>query len=204
VRPRTTYHHGNLRAALIAAASDLLAREGPLGVTLRGAARHAGVSQAAPYRHFPSKSALLAAVAEEGFRSLTRAMSRAVRRHRGEPVRALEAMAAAVVGFAAEEPSLYRLMSGPAVRGRDHPSLRAAATASWDLVAAAIRDCQRAGRMRAGDPEPLGFVFWALIHGLAVLVVDEQLPPAIVAAHAVEHLAGYATDVLLAGLEPRR
>jgi AcrR family transcriptional regulator len=203
VRQRATYHHGDLRAALISAASALLEREGPLGVTLRGAARHAGVSQAAPYRHFPSKSALLAAVAEAGFRSLARAMSRAAQRHRTEPVRALEAIAAAVVRFAAEHPSRYRLMSGPAVRGRDHPSLRAAATASWELVTAAIRECQRAGRMRAGDAERLGFVFWALIHGLAVLVVDEQLPSSVVKVHRIEQLAGYATDVLLAGLGPQ-
>ena len=72
--PRATYHHGNLRSALIEGASTLLEREGPLGVTLRGAARQAGVSQAAPYRHFPNKSALLAAVAEAGFESLVRTM----------------------------------------------------------------------------------------------------------------------------------
>jgi len=203
VRRRTTYHHGNLRPALIAGASALLEREGPLGVTLRGAARQAGVSQAAPYRHFASKSALLAAVAEAGFESLTHAMSRAARRHRNTPAGALEAMAKAIVRFAAEHPSRYRLMCGPAVRGRDHPSLREAASAAWQLLTAVIRDCQRVGRIRSGDPEQQGFVFWALIHGLAVLVVDEQLPPAVLRAHRIEDLAGYATGVVLAGLAPQ-
>jgi len=204
VRQRATYHHGDLRAALIAAASALLEREGPLGVTLRGAARHAGVSQAAPYRHFRGKSALLAAVAEAGFRSLTRTMRLTARRHRTEPVRALEAMSMAVVRFAARHPSRYRLMCGPAVRGRDHPSLHEAATVAWGLLTTTIGECQRAGRIRAGDPEQLGFVLWALIHGLAVLVVDEQLPPAVVRAYPVEHLASHATDMLLAGLGPPR
>lgn len=202
-RPRTTYHHGNLRSALIDGASALLERDGPLGVTLRGAARQAGVSQAAPYRHFSSKSALLAAVAEAGFESLVQAMSSAARRHRSAPTAALEAMAQAIVRFAAEHPSRYRLMSGPAVRGRDHPSLLQAASAAWNLLMATIRECQRAGRIRAGDPEQQGFVFWSSIHGLAVLVVDEQLPPPVLRAHSIEDLAGYATAVVLAGLAPR-
>ena len=206
VRPRpgsrATYHHGNLRSALIDGASTLLEREGPLGVTLRGAARQAGVSQAAPYRHFPNKSALLAAVAEAGFESLVRSMRVAARRHRSSPAVALEAMAKAIVRFAAEQPSRYRLMCGPAVRGRDHPSLLRAASAAWELLTTTIRECHRAKRIRAGDPAQQGFVFWSTIHGLAVLVVDEQLPPAVLRAHSLEQLAGYATTVVLAGLAP--
>ena len=87
-------------------------------------------------------------------------------------------------------------------RPRTRSPLAAAATVAWGLLTTAIRECQRAGRIRAGDPEQLGFVLWALIHGLAVLVVDEQLPPAVVRAYPVEHLASHATDVLLAGLGP--
>ena len=113
-RRRTAYHHGDLRAALVRAATALLDTEGPLGVTLRGAARGAGVSQAAPYRHFSDKSALLAAVAEDGFRRLRHAIARAARTHARDPVAALRAMAIAVVRFAAAHPSHYRLMSGPA------------------------------------------------------------------------------------------
>src|SRR5262249_57477935 len=79
-RPRTTYHHGNLRSAPIDGASALLERDGPLGVTLRGAARQAGVSQAAPYRHFPSKSALLAAAAEAALQDLVRTVTPPPRR----------------------------------------------------------------------------------------------------------------------------
>jgi len=201
-RRRTTYHHGNLRAALIDGASDLLEREGPLGVTLRGAAREAGVSQAAPYRHFASKSALLAAVAEAGFASLARTMDQAAQRHPDAPGRALEAMAKAIVQFAARHPSRYRLMCGPAVRGRDHPSLRKAAAASWQRLTDTIRDCQDAGLIRPGASEPQAFVLWAAIHGVAVLVVDEQLPPPVVRAYRVENLAGHVTKIVLAGLAP--
>jgi len=200
---RGAYHHGNLRAALVATATALLEAEGPLGVTLRGAARRAGVSQAAPYRHFPDKSALLAAVAEEGFRALGRAIVRAARPHRRDPVGALQAMAIAVVRFAAAHPSHYRLMSGPAVRGRDHPPLRDAAVAAWHLLTAAIRDCQRAGRIRSGDPAELSFALWCVVHGLAVLAVDDQIPGDVLHAVPLEQLAEHATRCLLEGLARR-
>src|SRR5437867_11394050 len=87
---RVAYHHGNLREALVEAATALLDAEGPLGVTLRGAARRAGVSQTAPYRHFRDKGALLASVAEKGFRDLDRTMKEAARAHPADPLRALE------------------------------------------------------------------------------------------------------------------
>ena len=197
---RRAYHHGNLRAALVAAATALLEADGPLGVTLRGAARRAGVSQAAPYRHFRDKSTLLAAVAEEGFRSLGRALGRAARPHRGDPVGALQAMAVEVVRFAAAHPSHYRLMSGPAVRGRDHPPLREAAFAAWHLLAGAIGDCQGARKIRPGDPAELGFALWCTVHGLAVLTVDEQIPAVVLHAVSLERLAEHVTRCLLEGL----
>jgi len=201
---RGTYHHGNLRAALIEAATALLEAKGPLGVTLRGAARRAGVSQTAPYRHFQSKGALLAAVAEEGFRRLARTITRAARRCRDDPIHALQAMAVAMVGFAAKHPSHYRLMSGPAVRGRDHPALREAAVAAWTILTEAVRDCQRAGGIRGGDSAELAFVLWCLVHGLSVLVVDEQLPPAVRQAIPLERLTEHAARLLLEGLGRRR
>jgi AcrR family transcriptional regulator len=199
---RSAYHHGNLRAALVTAATGLLA-DGPLGVTLRGAARRAGVSQAAPYRHFSDKSALLAAVAEDGFHRLRRAIVRAARPHRRNPVAALRAMAMAVVRFAAAHPSHYRLMCGPAVRGRDHPALRDAAVAAWQLLSQAIADCQRAGRIRAGDPVELAFALWCTVHGLAVLAVDEQIPADVLRTVPLDELAEHATRCLLEGLAPR-
>ena len=79
-RRRKTYHHGNLRRALLDGALRLVEDQGAEALTLRAAARRAGVSQAAPYRHFADKQALLAAVAEEGFRALTEAMRRSAAR----------------------------------------------------------------------------------------------------------------------------
>lgn len=200
---RRTYHHGNLAAALVEAATELLETRGPLGVTLRGAARRAGVSRAAPYRHFTNKGALLAAVAERAFRDVARAMRRAARSRRTDPIRALEDMAVALVRFAATHPSHFRLMSGPAVRGRDHPALREAAVTAWNILTAAVADCQRAGRIRPGDPAELAFVLWSLVHGLSTLLVDEQLPPPVRQAWGPAELTKAATEVLFEGLAAR-
>ncbi len=174
-----------------------------MGVTLRGAARRAGVSQTAPYRHFRDKSALLAAVAEQGFRNLDDAMRKAAQLHRADPLGALEAIAVCLVRFAAEHPSHYRLMCGPAVRGRDHPALRQAAVAAGLTLTEAVGACQRAGRLRADEPFRLAFALWCQMHGLAVLLVDEQLPPAVLELYSPERLASYATGLLLEGLAQR-
>ncbi|MFT4571001.1 MAG: AcrR family transcriptional regulator, partial [Candidatus Binatia bacterium] len=77
-KPSGAYHHGDLRRALVEGALELLHERGPAGLTLRGAARKAGVSEAAPYRHFADKEALLASVAEEGFRALSREVVRSI------------------------------------------------------------------------------------------------------------------------------
>src|ERR1700674_5400381 len=98
----STYHHGDLPAALLRAAGKTLEKHGPAGLSLRAAARRAGVSHNAPYRHFPGREALLAALAAEGFAMLAE-------RLRGQPGRA---MGEAYVRFALEHPQRFRLMFG--------------------------------------------------------------------------------------------
>jgi AcrR family transcriptional regulator len=129
VDPRS-YHHGDLRRSLVAAATKLLDRHGPHGRDAAGAARQAGVSQAAPYRHFASKEALLAAIAAEAFVALRKACVAAVQADPGDPVHRLEVVAVAYVRFAVEHPARYRLMWAPTPRGRDHPVLAEAARAT--------------------------------------------------------------------------
>jgi len=197
--PRKTYHHGNLRGALIAAATALLESRGPLGVTLRGAARAAGVSQAAPYRHFRDKQAMLAAVAESGFRQIGDTVRRAVR-PRAHPMRRLEQLAIAWVRFAVAHPSLYRLMFSPAVAGRDHPALRQAALEGAAGLAGVVVAAQRAGALRTGDPEPLAFVLLALLHGVSNLLVERQIPEAVRVRVPSDRLAAVAVRTLITGI----
>src|SRR6266436_1404259 len=110
VSTRPSYHHGDLKAALLAAAGRLLEEEGAEAVSFRAIARDVGVSQTAPYNHFDSKEHLLATVAEEGFRAFT-ALQRGAARTRS-PKRRLYALGRAYVAFASAHPQLYRLMFG--------------------------------------------------------------------------------------------
>jgi AcrR family transcriptional regulator len=110
------YHHGDLRVALLASAAELLDEGGPEAVSLRECARRAGVSHAAPYRHFATKEALLLALAEEGFDGLAAAGDEAMRRVR-DPRERLDAYGVAYVHFALEHPARFRLMFAGALGG---------------------------------------------------------------------------------------
>jgi AcrR family transcriptional regulator len=110
---RSSYHHGDLRRALLDTALRLIAEEGSSSFTLREVARRAGVSHAAPYRHFANKTALLAAVAEEGFRTLRTRLLEAGTRLPAEPLARLQTLGVEYVRFAVEHPSHFRVMFGP-------------------------------------------------------------------------------------------
>jgi len=198
-RPRRSYHHGDLRRGLVAAATKLLDRHGAHGVTLREAARQAGVSQAAPYRHFPSKEALLAAVAAEAFLALKEACVAAVEADPGDPVHRLEVVAVAYVRFAVEHPARYRLMWAPTPRGRDHPVLAAAARSTGEPLLDALRACLPSGEAAEPAVQRL-FVLWSLLHGVAGLILDEQLPREVLATVSVDALVQMAMQVALEGL----
>jgi AcrR family transcriptional regulator len=165
-----------LKPRLVAAARILLERDGIEALTLRAAAREAGVSHMAPYRHFKGKDELLAAVAEQGFRALTAFMDRAAAAHGTR-----RAGGAAYVSFALENPALYRLMFGTAlVPHRRFPGLAAAGAEAFQRCIAASG--QEAARTRTGgiDEAPANAIaLWSIVHGLATLAIDGHviLPP---------------------------
>ncbi len=197
-RPRRPYHHGNLREAILQAALKLVETVGPGGLTLRATARLAGVSQAAPYRHFASKEALLAAVAEEGFRALT-AMQRDSAGHKSDAIEAFQALGLAYIAFAATHPSHFRVMFAPEVADRmAYPALATAAAEAFGLLVDAIAECQRAGKVKEGDPKELALAAWSVVHGLSALVVNRQLSE--LYPVKVEEMAKSVTQRLFDGL----
>ena len=201
-RRRKPYHHGNLRRALLDAALRLVETEGAEALTLRAAARLAGVSQAAPYRHFADKQALLAAVAEEGFRALTEAMRRSAAAHADLPLARLRALGLAYVEFATGHPAHFRVMFGREVADRSaYPSLQAAATETFGLLVEAVAESQRAGLVRPGDPQELALSAWSIVHGLSALLVDDQLRA--LSEKDADALARSVTESLFLGLAPR-
>ncbi len=197
-RPRRPYHHGNQREAILQAALKLVETVGPGGITLRATARLAGVSQAAPYRHFASKEALLAAVAEEGFRALT-AMQRDSTRDKADPIEGFQALGLAYIGFASSHPSHFRVMFAPEVADKvAYPALAEAAAEAFGLLVDVIAQCQKAGKVKGGDPKELALAAWSVVHGLSALVVDRQLSE--LYPVKVEEMARSVTQRLFDGL----
>ncbi len=194
------YHHGDLRRALVDAAFELVKEHGPRGITLREAARRAGVTHAAPYRHFADKEALLAALAEEGFVRLRSAIERVI-----EGVSALEqleVLGVAYVRFARAHPSQFRVMFGAEMGDkRRYPSLMQADQAVFDMLCNAIRAAQEAGQLPAGNPARMGMVQWSMLHGVAALVVDGQLERAGVREEQLDDFARRVARTGLAGLK---
>lgn len=174
-KPPTRYHHGDLRTALVTAARRILEREGYDALSLRAAARAAGVSQAAPYHHFHDKEALLAAIAAQGFGELTAAMKARMAGETGAQAR-LDASGVGYVAFAAANPALFRLMfnTGQLI---DDPALRTAGATAYDVLQQAIADVLAAEGRPAADAPIASLKAWSLVHGLAKLVLEAGVAP---------------------------
>jgi AcrR family transcriptional regulator len=183
---KPTYHHGDLRAALVRAAMELLEESGETELSLRAVARRAGVSPAAPYRHYADREALVSAVAAVGYRELAERLT-AAHPSPSTPEQ-LASVAIAYVQFALERPALFRIMFGEPC---DRDDERVAATAAVSQYVRAIVE----RTFPQADAEALATAVWALVHGLAFLHLDGKLDastPSVVA----ERIAA-AIDALL-------
>lgn len=168
------YHHGDLRRALIKAARRIIETRGPAKLTLRETARVAGVSVAAPYRHFADMDALLAAVLAEGFDELAHALDRA-RCEAGSPAAGLPAVGKAYLEFAATHAPIYRLMFAPLLDKTEHPELMAAGERALGVLMATVVAGQDGGVVVAADPRLVALSGWSMCHGLASLHSDGVL-----------------------------
>ncbi|MDE2581404.1 MAG: TetR/AcrR family transcriptional regulator [Rhodospirillales bacterium] len=167
---RRGYHHGNLREALVEATLALIAEKGPSAFTVAEAARRAGVSPGAPYRHFRDADALLAEVALRGFERLEAALASAWRDGRPDPVSAFETLGRAYLAFARSEPAYYAAMFETRIAAEDHPPLATASDRAFGLLR------QAAERITAFLPPEnrppslmMALHVWALSHGIASL-----------------------------------
>lgn len=162
------YHHGNLKEALARAALDLIGEKGPGGFTFAEAARAAGVSPAAPYRHFRDRDDLMAEVARRGFSALADALEAAWDRGRPDPRAALERLGHAYLAFARNEPAYYAAMFEANVPGDATPELRAASERAFGALRMASE-----GVVAALPSRPpalmLALHVWSLAHGIAAL-----------------------------------
>jgi AcrR family transcriptional regulator len=194
------YHHGDLRNALIASGLEVLKQQGVEALNLREVARHAGVSHAAPYRHFADKHALIAAIAADGFRQLEAAMRKALDQSGQSAADRLIAMGQAYVFFAQRHPDHFRLMFSILSHTDKEPALFIQAKASFLVLAQVVADGQARGELRSGDPLQFSQAIWAGVHGLAELVQGGQINPAESKAKNAGELAQRHVKWMLEGL----
>jgi AcrR family transcriptional regulator len=157
-RKKASYHHGDLRRAILRSAEQLMEKQGVAARSLRAAPRRAGVSHNAPYRHFPDRDALLAALAAEGFAQLKQALDGKSGRELGE----------AYVSFALERPERFRLMFGGRLAKSGSAELHAQAQAAFGALQGAFAGL-------GADAEYAAAAAWSLVHGLAHLILDGHL-----------------------------
>ena len=170
VKRRPGQHHGDLRAALLRAGRDLVTESGPRGFTMAEAARRAGVSVAAPYKHFADREALLVALAVQGYQEQARRFAAAVA-EAASPAEQLVAAAEAYVDFAVEERALFEVVFGAGLDKGRHPELAAAGAEVLAVLTGP------AAALRPDDAEALLVTVAALAHGHAVFLLEGMLGP---------------------------
>jgi AcrR family transcriptional regulator len=164
------YHHGNLKEALMRAALDLIAEKGPAGFTFAEAARSAGVSPAAPYRHFRDRDELLANVALNGFGQFEAALTRAWDNGRPDPFTAFDRLGKAYLAFARSEPAYYSAMFEAGIPLETNPDLREAGERAFAVLRSAAEALIAAMPLKTRPPAlMMALHVWALAHGVATL-----------------------------------
>lgn len=183
---KTTYHHGDLRAALLAQALEIINEQGPQGLTIREVARRVGVSHTAPYRHFADKDELLVAVVEQGFALMQETMQASKAAADPAPLSQFAAAGTAYIEFALEYPAYYRVMySGDLLFNAGQQALQHTSAATFRDLVADVETCQQLKLIRPGDPAQQALAILATVHGFVTLVNDGR----------VEALLGQSYDV---------
>lgn len=169
---KDTYHHGNLGEALLDAVEAIIDEKGLAGVSLREAARRAGVSHSAPAHHFGDKQGMLTAYAVRGFREFGRRMRRAYEAAGDDPQERFEAIGRTYIQFALENRNTFEMMFREEHHTPDDPALRDAAESAFGVLMDAVDGMKASGLIGDADPMIVALGAWSRVHGMAALWLD--------------------------------
>jgi len=195
------YHHGDLRAALLDAAVEVIDEIGPQGLTIREVARRAGVSHAAPYRHFNDRDDLILTAVEHGFDLLQDTMEKAKAAAEDDAISQFAASGLAYLDFALNNPAYYRVMfSGDLLSPNGNMSLRHTSREALDDMVESIKECQELGLVRAGNPVTYALTILSTLHGFVSMVNDNRVQHLVDSNYTLEDLRDTVLDNLFAGI----
>jgi len=183
LKPRGTYHHGNLEAALIAAATQMVRANGAEHLSLRAVAAEVGVSPSAAYHYYPDKDSLIAGVGQELFERLADLQEAALSQFPGKSAKAararFRALGRAYFDWANSEPNLFRLMFGGFCSiDFAEAQIKRQESRAWNLLCLCLDDLQECGDIKK-NVRPYGEILsWSVVHGATALIVEGHLPAA--------------------------
>ena len=171
VTPKAAYHHGDLRAQLIAAVRELVETHGPDGFSVAEAARRAGVSSAAPYKHFKDRHEILRGVVSEAMDQLRATMEAGAAAHPHGSLEAVAAVGHAYIDFARAAPGVFRLVFGLTEGHENDPDLLSKGEGCFGVVVQAVAACLA---LPAADPDVQrrAYMLWSFVHGHSFLTID--------------------------------
>lgn len=190
-----TYHHGDLKNALIQAGVEILARDGIGALSLRSVAREAGVSHSAPYAHFSDKQALIAAISTEGFHRLYSQLEAASAPLKSQPTKQITACARAYFDFAVQERDIFNIMfSGVLEQEKAYPEFVAISKATSALLANIVSSCQQAGIFPSGRTDLLAVAIWGQLHGIVSLALEKQISHTVLDQYRLDEILLFALN----------
>ena len=205
INKKKPYHHGDLRNTLIKTGLKILSKDGANALSLRKVAKKAKVSHAAPYRHFCDKETLIAAIAEEGFRKLSKRMEEyaaTIPDKPDDPFDKLVKLGRAYIQFALDNPDHYQVMFGGFIEKKDaYPELKSTSEKSFEQFVNIVQTFQNNGYIVNDNPIQLAMCIFSMVHGLAMLLIEKKIDPVEFEFTTIDQIVHKSIKVLYDGLK---